>query len=240
MKNLVKILSLALVLLASVSCKTTNQRTAEDSSFKGSVAQSPPGGTLAKKNFDNYDCKQFKEAVWYRLSRPVGMLIWHQYIGLRLTEQVSANPQAPATTSNRFFTSGLSDPSDNDNINSWWREKGESNKYAHMISSKRYTDCAAFLAAVKRINKAMASSNYQSVGIRVLAMVAAPVPVLGGRPCAKLADSATDTWLSAAEKDSAPDFCDDCTEVISDSRWSKVSVDWEESALPGAIDSNRK
>jgi hypothetical protein len=240
MKNSVKILGLALVLLVSVGCKSTNRRTSEESSFKGSVAQSPPGGTLVKQNFDNYDCKQFKEAVWYRLSRPVGMLIWHQYIGLRLTEQVSANPQEPATASNRFFTSGLSDPSDNANINSWWRERGESNKYAHMISSKRYTDCAAFLAAVKRINNAMASSNYQSGGIRVLAMVVAPVPVLGGRPCAKLAASATGTWLSAAEKDSAPDFCDHCTEVISDSSWSKDSVDWDESALEGASDSNRK
>ena len=227
--------------LSGTSCKSREDRKDESgSSVKGVISQSPPGGTLMGRSFANYDCSKFKEAVWYRMSRPVGAMIWHQYIGLRLTESSAVQSEGQIPERNEFQTSGLSNSSDLENLTSWWNEKGESNRFAHMISSKKYAVCSDFLAAVKRINQSMASSSYQNVGIRVLAMVVAPVPVLGGRPCAKQAQTATETWLTSGGQGATGDFCDDCTEVIPGARWSEDSVDWDESAFRKAETSDRK
>jgi hypothetical protein len=210
------------------------------SAVKGAISQSPPGGTLMNRSFENYDCSKFKEAIWYRMSRPVGAMIWHQYIGLRLTEYTGSPEGGKSTDRNEFQTSGLSNSSDLENLTSWWNERGESNRFAHMISSKKYLKCLDFLAAVKRINQSMAQSNYQNVGIRILAMVVAPVPVLGGRPCAKQAQTATETWLTSGGQGISGQFCDDCTEVIPGARWSEDSVDWDDSAFSNAETSDTK
>lgn len=232
MKRYFSIIAIFVLLQALSSCKPRTTALPDDSQVKGVISQSPPGGTLAKRDLHNFDCDGFKEAVWYRMSKPVGAFIWHQYIGLRMTFN-HVDRTGTVGLTHEFETSGLSDPSDLGNFKSWWQTKGESNKFAHMISSKRYTNCKTFLASAGRVNAAMASSRYQSVGIRVISMVIAPVPVLGGRPCAREAQSGTEAWLTGKDTDSA-EYCDNCTEVMPGATWSKTSVDWEDTAFKDA------
>lgn len=234
-----KIVPVLLLTFVGLSCRHSPTALDDSAEVKGTVTQSPPGGTLISRNFSDFDCSQFKVATWYRLSRPVGAMIWHQYIGLRITSRAAAG-NTPDNLRNEFQTSGLSNSSDLENMISWWNAKGESNKFAHMIASKKYTNCADFLAAVKRINKAMSESNYQNAGIRVLAMAATPVPVLGGRPCAREAQAATETWLTSSDPAKASEYCDDCTEVIPGANWTINSVTWEDSAFAKALSSDSK
>lgn len=235
MKLCVSTIVVIISLQSLVSCKARISEAGDASEAKGVISQSPPGGTLAKRELKDFDCDGFKEAVWYRMSKPVGAFIWHQYIGLRMTfAKTGSNGLV-----HEFETSGLSDPSDMGNFKSWWDAKGESNKFAHMISSKHYTSCQAFLASARRVNAAMASSRYQNAGIRVISMVIAPVPVLGGRPCAREAKNGSQVWLAGQETD-APEFCDNCTEVIPDATWSKNSVDWEDTAFVDAPEEGGK
>lgn len=212
------------------SCKTRSP-----SEIKGSVVQSPPGGTLAKRDLSNFDCTHFKSAHWYLLSKPVAAVIWHQYLGVRITYS-EKDPSETSKFRYEFETSGLSDPTDLENLKSWWQSPGSNNKFAHMISAKTYDSCEAFLASAKRVNEAMATSRYQSAGVRVISMVIAPVPVVGGRPCARQAQTGAETWLSA----NSPKQCSVRTEVIPEAKWSKTSVDWTEDAFPGSKTSDTK
>lgn len=222
--------------LSIAACKTRSDGTEHMSSPSGIISQSPPGGTLAKRELESFDCQGFHEAVWYRMSKPVGAMIWHQYLGLRITFSTKDGLQ------HEFETSGLSDPSDLGNFKSWWSARGESNKFAHMISSKKYQDCAQFLASARRINKAMAESRYQSVGIRVLSMIIAPVPVLGGRPCARAASTGESVWLVSNQQgnEQTESSCDDCTVEFPGAKWTTNSVDWDETAFRDAADSGGK
>jgi hypothetical protein len=220
-----------LLVMLSPGCKTSSPSAKTDSEVKGFIAQSPSGGTLLKRDLTDFDCKSFKEAHWYRMSKPVAKVIWHQYLGLRISFYDKSSPNG---VRDEFETSGLSDPSDLGNLTAWWSLKGSSNKHAHMISSKRYQDCSSFLASVKRVNDAMRTSSYQNAGIRVIAMVIAPVPVLGGRPCAREAQAGSEAWLALDQGHSNTDSCDRCTEVIPGAKWSKSSVELTDDAFTDA------
>lgn len=241
-RRIVTLLTFKMIFVGILSCQksqTVNQVSA-NSVLQGSVSQSPPGGTLLKRDFSQFDCTSFHEAVWFRLSKPVGAMIWHQYIGLRITTKGSNTTGPTDKVYHEFQTSGLSDPSDLENLKSWWKTPGAKNDVAHLLDSKRYRSCESFLDSVNRINKAMRTSQYQYAGVRIIAMVIAPVPVLGGRPCAREAQAGTETWLSSDTSKQANATCDFKTVIIPDAKWSKTSVDWDDSAFNDAETSTDK
>jgi hypothetical protein len=224
-------LSILLLVVGLAACGSTQSNQVEaGSKLSGSISQDPPGGTLIQRDWKKFNCDQFESATWYRLSRPVGAMIWHQYIGIRIHLKNGEN---------NFETSGLSNVNDRQNLIQWYHGKGTSNRHAHMISAKRYDNCRQFLKSVRRINTAMKESSYQNVGIRVLALVATPIPVLGGRPCANEAAAVESLWLTSPTEEPI-DYCDDCTISMPNARWSRTSVDWNDAAFSDAELRHRK